>query len=101
MYNLSLHDALPISRLLRDPARPLRSPADLERHTLLTMEMQDGSPTVDWEPWLRLMGLAGVPMAHTLRFTRYGEAVEAAVAGQGVVIGRLPLLAHLVRQPKL
>lgn len=88
-------------QLLRDRARPLRSPADLERHTLLTIEMHDGSATVDWEPWLQLMGLAGVRMAHTLRFTRYGEAVEAAVAGQGVVIGRLPLLAQLVRQRKL
>jgi len=88
-------------RLLRDPARPLKVPADLERHTLLTIEMHDGSLTVDWEPWLRLMGLSSVRMAHTLRFTRYGEAVAAAVAGQGVVIGRLPLLADLVRQRKL
>src|SRR5437763_4498902 len=27
-------------QLLRDPARPLKTPADLERHTLLTVEMQ-------------------------------------------------------------
>jgi DNA-binding transcriptional LysR family regulator len=40
-------------------------------------------------------------MAHTLRFTQYGEAVAAAVAGHGVVIGRLPLLADLLRQKKL
>ncbi len=40
-------------------------------------------------------------MAQTMRFTRYSEAVAAAVAGQGVVIGRLPLLAELVRQKKL
>lgn len=88
-------------QLLRDPARPLKTPADLGRHTLLTIEMHDGSLTVDWEPWLQLMGLASVEMAHTLRFTRYGEAVAAAVAGQGVVIGRLPLLADLVRAKKL
>jgi LysR family glycine cleavage system transcriptional activator len=88
-------------KLLRDPRRPLKTPADLEQHTLLTVEMQDAPLTVDWEPWLQLMGLASVHMAHTLRFTRYGEAVAAAVAGQGVVIGRLPLLADLVREKKL
>jgi LysR family transcriptional regulator, glycine cleavage system transcriptional activator len=88
-------------QLLRDPKRPLKTPADLERHTLLTVEMADAPLTAEWEPWLELMGLAAVHMAHTLRFTRYGEAVAAAVAGQGVVIGRLPLLADLVREKKL
>jgi DNA-binding transcriptional LysR family regulator len=88
-------------QLLRDPQRPLRSPADLEQHTLLTVEMHDAPATVDWEPWLQLMGLSAVPMAHTLRFTQYGEAVAAAVAGHGVVIGRLPLLADLLRSRKL
>jgi DNA-binding transcriptional LysR family regulator len=88
-------------QLLRDAARPLKRPQDLEQHTLLTVEMQDAPLTVDWEPWLRLMGLEAVHMAHTLRFTQYGEAVAAAVAGHGVVIGRLPLLADLLRQKKL
>jgi LysR family glycine cleavage system transcriptional activator len=87
--------------LLRDARRPLKTPADLEQHTLLAVEMQDAPLTAEWEPWLQLMGLTAVPMAHTLRFTRYGEAVAAAVAGQGVVIGRLPLLADLVRGKKL
>jgi DNA-binding transcriptional LysR family regulator len=88
-------------QLLRDPARPLKSPTDLERHTLLCVEMRDAPLTADWEPWLRLMGLPGLHMAHTVRFTQYGEAVAAAVAGQGIVIGRLPLLAELARQKKL
>lgn len=88
--------------LLRERERPLRTPADLAQHTLLTMDMHDGSSlTMDWEPWLKLMGLPGVRMAHTIHYTRYVEAVEAAVAGQGIVIGRLPLLADLVRQKKL
>jgi DNA-binding transcriptional LysR family regulator len=88
-------------RLLRDAHRPLKTPADLERHTLLTLDLHDGPLTVDWEPWLRLMGLPPPHMARTLRFLRYSEAVEAAVAGHGVVIGRLPLLADLLREKKL
>ncbi|MBE7368352.1 LysR substrate-binding domain-containing protein [Ramlibacter pallidus] len=86
-------------RLLRDPGRPLATPADLEHHTLLTIEHD--APLPDWEPWLRLMGLPAPRMTRTLRFLRYSEAVEAAVAGHGVVIGRLPLLADLVRAKKL
>jgi len=86
--------------LLRDPARPLRTPADLAQHTLLTVDMKD-APMMDWEPWLQLMGMREVQMAHTMRFTQYNEAVTAAVAGHGIVIGRLPLLADLVRQKKL
>lgn len=87
--------------LLRDARRPLKTPADLARHTLLTVEMQDEPLTVDWQPWLRLMGMDDVPMGRTMRFTQYAEAVAAAVAGHGIVIGRLPLLADLVRGKKL
>src|SRR5437763_1798239 len=90
-----------VQQLLRAPTRPLKSPADLERQTLLIVEMRDAPLTADWEPWLQLMGLPGLHMSHTVRFTQYAEAVAAAVAGQGVVIGRLPLLADLVRQKKL
>jgi len=97
-------DVLPLCapRLLKDPKRPLKSPADLARHTLLTIENpQTTTPTMDWEPWLQVMGLDSLRTANTLRFTQYSEAVAAAVAGQGIVIGRLPLLADLVREGKL
>lgn len=87
-------------QLLRD--KPLAQPADLEHHTLLAVDMPQGEAlTVDWEPWLRVMGLQEVHMAQTLRFTQYADAVGAAVAGQGVVIGRLPLLADLVKDGRL
>ncbi|HYF41920.1 MAG TPA: LysR substrate-binding domain-containing protein [Ramlibacter sp.] len=87
--------------LLADRTRPLRQPADLHHHTLLTVDFPAGVPTIDWEPWLQLMGLDALRPANTLRFTQYAEAVAAATAGQGVVIGRLPLLADLVRERKL
>ena len=89
-------------RLLRDERKPLREPGDLEHHTLLAVDMPQGEAlTVDWEPWLRVMGLQEVHMAQTLRFTQYADAISAAVAGQGVVIGRLPLLADLLAEGKL
>ena len=84
-------------------AAQLRTPADLAGQTLLTIDMEHSSaaPMVDWEPWLEVMGLAELHMKSTLRFSLYTDAVAAAVAGQGVVIGRLPLLADLLRDGRL
>lgn len=90
------------SRLLRNKAAPLRQPADLAHHTLLAVDMPSGyAVTVDWEPWFQVMGLHGVQSKNTVRFTQYADAVAAAVAGQGVVIGRMPLLRELVDSGRL
>lgn len=84
-------------------AATLRVPGDLLEQTLLTVDLPEHNlaPTTDWEPWLEVMGLTDLRMKNTLRFTQYADAVAAAVAGQGVVIGRLPLLQELVRQGRL
>jgi LysR family glycine cleavage system transcriptional activator len=88
-------------RLVADKRNPLKKPADLANHTLLTVEYPGMSPTVDWEPWLRVMGVGELRMKNTLRFTQYADAVAAAVAGQGLVIGRLPILAELLQDKRL
>lgn len=81
---------------------PLKKPADLVHHTLLASEMPQGMAlTADWEPWIQVMGLAELRMKNTVRFTQYTDVVAAAVAGQGVAIGRLPLLAELLRSKRL
>ena len=88
--------------LLTQAAHPLRTPSDLVHHTLLTIDIPQGlALTVEWEPWFKIMGLDHVQMKNTLRFTQYADAVAAAVAGQGIVIGRLPLLADLVQSARL
>ncbi len=89
-------------QLLRDRSRPLRTPADLVHHTVLTMEApQDVAPTADWAPWFEIMGLAEMRSKNTMRFTNYSDAIAAAVAGHGVAIGRLPLVAELMRAGSL
>ena len=89
-------------QLLSNRALPLKKPADLAHHTLLAVDMPQGRAlTVDWAPWIAVMGLSELRMKNTLRFTQYADAVAAAVAGQGVVIGRMPLLGEMLRDKRL
>lgn len=89
-------------QLLKNRTLLLKKPADLAGHTLLATDMPQGQPlTMDWEPWFRVMGLPDLRMKNTLRFSQYSDVVAAAVAGQGVAIGRLPLLAELLRDGRL
>jgi LysR family glycine cleavage system transcriptional activator len=88
--------------LAANSTHPLKKPADLAHHTLLTVEMPQGMAlTADWEPWLQVMGLKELRVKNTVRFTHYTDVVAAAVAGHGVAIGRLPLLAELLRDRRL
>ena len=88
--------------LLRDTKNPLKKPADLANHTLLTLDMPASfAPTMDWEPWLAVMGLTELRMKNTLRFSHYPDAISAAVAGQGVVIGRFPLMNEFLKDKRL
>ena len=88
--------------LLRDTKNPLKKPADLDNHTLLTLDMPSSfSLTMDWEPWLQVMGLAELRMKNTLRFSQYADCIAATVAGQGVAIGRLPLHNELLKDKRM
>ena len=88
--------------LLKDPTHPLKKPADLGQQTLLAVDTPASmSLTGDWEPWLNVMGLREVRSKNTLRFSTYGDVISAAVAGQGVAIGRVPLLDALLQSGQL
>ncbi len=81
---------------------PLATPQDLAAHTLLQMEPSvSGGMPVEWEPWLQAMGLANLEPAARLSMSGYNEVVAAAVAGQGVALGRRPLVDELLREGRL
>ena len=89
-------------QLVEGGAHPLREPADLAHHTLLTIDLPQGQALdLDWEPWLTIMGMPELRMKNAVRYTLYTDAVNAALAGQGVVIGRLPLLQEFLQQGRL
>ncbi len=87
--------------LLRDRARPLRKPEDLRHHTLLHDDYVDTTPWLEWSTWLESHGLEQLTAAGDLRFSLYDQMIQAALDGQGVALGRLPLLAHLIESRRL
>jgi LysR family transcriptional regulator, glycine cleavage system transcriptional activator len=88
-------------KLLKDRRRPLREPADLRHHILLHDDYLDSTPWLEWGNWLQSQGLADLKPAGDLRFSVYDQMIQAALDGQGVALGRLPLLAQHVRTRRL
>ncbi|MEO6025018.1 MAG: transcriptional regulator GcvA [Burkholderiales bacterium] len=88
--------------LLCDHTHPLETPADLQHHVLLYFsDLSHGSPTLDWPMWLQAVGLSHLEPAGALHFSHYDQIVLAAVAGQGVALGRSPLIKRFIREGKL
>lgn len=88
--------------LLRRGREPLAAPADLAHHTLLQVAPSGGAGMpVEWETWLQAMGLPAVQPQARLTFSNYNETIAAAVAGQGVALGRRPLIDALLRKRQL
>ena len=88
-------------RLLRDKTRPLKSPEDLRHHVLLHLDSGPGADMQDWPIWLRAMKLDGLKPASVLHFSQFDQLINAAVSGQGVALGRSPLLKAMLRDRRL
>ena len=85
-----------------DPRTPLRTPSDLAHHVLLHLDDPEGrTPWLDWRAWLAANGAPGLKPAGSLRFTLYDQVIQAAVGGQGVALGRLPLITEFLRDGRL
>jgi DNA-binding transcriptional LysR family regulator len=80
---------------------PLKTPRDLHAHTLLQIEGTPGGMPMEWESWLSANGVPELQPRSVLTFSSYNEVVAAALAGQGVALGRRPLIDALLRQRKL
>lgn len=89
--------------LLKGP-HPLDSPSDLKHHVLLhdtALASEEESPS--WRNWLRKAGVADVDPARGPGYSDTAMAIQAAIAGHGVALGRRALVAedlaagHLVR----
>ena len=88
--------------LLRDKAWPLRRPQDLAHHTLLHFDYA-GAETMymDWGTWLTALGIGELRPAGALHFSQYEQMIQAAISGQGVALGRQPLVNDLIESGAL
>ncbi len=104
--------ALPLAReevfpvcspaLLRDRARLLRRPQDLARHVLLHLDDAASSwPWFNWAEWLQAMGVPELKPAGALRFSHYDQLIRAAIDGEGIALGRNPLVTEPLRRKQL
>ncbi len=83
--------------------RPLRGPADLAHHVLLDLHYDRPlAALVDrWDKWFRRIGHPPVRPRGRLIFDMIDQMHQAAVAGQGVALGRRPFSDALVAAGKL
>jgi DNA-binding transcriptional LysR family regulator len=81
---------------------PLKHPADLARHVLIHLDDPGGTmPWLNWPAWLNSNGQPDLKPAGSVRFSLYDQVIQATAAGQGVALGRIPLIAQWLRDGRL
>ncbi|GLT22591.1 LysR family transcriptional regulator [Zoogloea oryzae] len=80
--------------------RPARA-EDIARLTLLNYDDSTPEPWLEWSIWLKKLDLADVQPKAVLHFNHYDQLIAAAVAGQGVALGRSVLLAEHLASRRL
>lgn len=95
---LLTEDVFPVcSPALLEGRHPLRLPRDLRHHTLL----HDDFSREDWRIWLTAAGVDDVEPGRGLSFSHTSIMLEAAESGQGVALGRTPLVADDLARGRL
>jgi LysR family glycine cleavage system transcriptional activator len=86
---------------LRKGPQALRTPADLKRHTLLHTEWFARTDEPDWRMWLLAAGVSDVDWTRGPQFNDAALAIQAAIEGQGVALGRDALVAADIKAGRL
>jgi LysR family transcriptional regulator, glycine cleavage system transcriptional activator len=78
---------------LQGGRHPLRAIVDLRHHTLIhDSTLPEGSAFPSWAIWLEAAGAPGVDTTRGLRVNASMLAIQAAVDGHGVALGRSVLV---------
>lgn len=74
---------------------------DVSRAPLIHMDIGHRPwPWVTWEAWFEAIG-GTVPQTGGLWLSHYEQVIEAALSGQGVALGRLPLIDRMIASGRL
>jgi LysR family glycine cleavage system transcriptional activator len=80
----------------------LKTPQDLSRHVLLHLDdVEQRSPWLSWNVWFELVRAQDVKPAGSLRFSHYDQMIAAAIDGQGIALGRSPLVDRFIKSGQL
>ena len=81
---------------------PITSPSDLTRVPLLHfVDLEQRVAWISWDAWFHAAKLHPLKSKGHPQFSLYDQTIAAAVAGQGVALGRQPLINHLIQAGKL
>ncbi|MGI8896736.1 MAG: LysR substrate-binding domain-containing protein, partial [Casimicrobiaceae bacterium] len=95
---------LPVAspKLVKRAGTPLSRPEHLAHHILIHLDDPNASmPWLNWPAWLAANGLPDLKPAGALRFSLYDQVIQATLGDQGVALGRIPLIAELLRDGRL
>jgi LysR family transcriptional regulator, glycine cleavage system transcriptional activator len=88
--------------LVRDRKRPLKTPENLKHQVLLHLDDAGARwPWLDWAQWFVAMKVRDLKPAGSLRFSHYDQLIRAAIDGEGVALGRTPLVRRLISAGQL
>jgi LysR family glycine cleavage system transcriptional activator len=89
-------------QIRRGEAPALAVPADLTEHTLAEEDDNRASTEyLSWRHWLARQGVAGLQPRRWLYLNFTYQQVQAALAGQGVALARVPLVLEALQRGEL
>ncbi len=92
----------PVAAPMLLKGRRITRPADLLQLPLIELEDRTGAGLwLSWKVWAEAMKLELPRARRGLIYSHYDQVVQAALAGQGVALGRFPLIDPLLAQRRL
>src|SRR6266536_3279972 len=89
-------DALNLERSLIDLAIRYCRPETVPEGAVKLFGAEMITMYMDWGTWLTALGISDLRPAGALHFSQYEQMIQAAISGQGVALGRQPLLNDLI-----